>query len=46
VERYHRDEDRLVDAADAIGITLAAAKSRLLRARNALRRHLMNEEIR
>jgi RNA polymerase sigma-70 factor, ECF subfamily len=40
VERYHRDEVRLVDAANSIGITVAAAKSRLLRARNVLRRHL------
>ena len=43
VERYHRDEVRLVDAANAIGITEAAAKSRLFRARNALRRHLNND---
>jgi len=40
VERYHQDEVKLVDAANAIGITEAAAKSRLLRARNILRRHL------
>ena len=43
VERYHHDEDRLVDAANSIGITVAAAKSRLLRARNVLRRHLKND---
>jgi RNA polymerase sigma-70 factor, ECF subfamily len=43
VERYHHDEDRLVDAANSIGITVAAAKSRLLRARNVLRRHLKSE---
>lgn len=42
VERYHYDEDKLVDAAKAMGITAAAAKSRLLRARTALRRHLNN----
>lgn len=42
VERYHQDEVRLVDAANAVGITAAAAKSRLLRARIALRRHLNN----
>jgi RNA polymerase sigma-70 factor (ECF subfamily) len=42
VERYHQDEMRLVDAANAVGITVAAAKSRLMRARNALRRHLAN----
>lgn len=40
VERYHQDEVRLVDAANAIGITESAAKSRLLRARNVLRRRL------
>jgi RNA polymerase sigma factor (sigma-70 family) len=42
VERYHRDEVKLADAANAMGITAAAAKSRLLRARIALRRHLNN----
>ena len=46
VERYHQDEIRLVDAANAIGITVAAAKSRLFRARNALRRHLNNNSSR
>jgi DNA-directed RNA polymerase specialized sigma24 family protein len=46
VERYHQDELRLVDAANAIGITEAAAKSRLMRARIALRRHLNNDRIR
>ncbi len=40
VESYHRDEVKLVDAAHAIGITHAAAKSRLFRARNILRRSL------
>ncbi len=44
VERYHRDEVKLVDAANAMGITAAAAKSRLLRARIALRRHLSNDK--
>ncbi len=44
VERYHRDEVKLVDAANAMGITAAAAKSRLLRARIALRRHLNNRK--
>ena len=38
VERYHQDEFKLVDAANAMGITVAAAKSRLHRARIALRR--------
>jgi RNA polymerase sigma-70 factor (ECF subfamily) len=46
VERYHQDEFRLVDAANAIGITESAAKSRLMRARIALRRHLNNDRIR
>ena len=40
VERYHVDELKLVDAANGMGITAAAAKSRLLRARKVLRRHL------
>ena len=43
VEHFHQDEARLVDAANAVGITVAAAKSRLLRARQVLRRHLKNE---
>jgi RNA polymerase sigma-70 factor (ECF subfamily) len=43
VERYHQDEVRLVEAANAIGITVAAAKSRLSRARNVLRRRLQND---
>jgi RNA polymerase sigma-70 factor (ECF subfamily) len=46
VERYHQDEVRLADAAHAIGITEAAAKSRLLRARDALRRHFNNDRSR
>jgi RNA polymerase sigma-70 factor (ECF subfamily) len=40
IERYHQDELTLVDAANAIGITVGAAKSRLFRARKVLRRHL------
>lgn len=40
VEHYHKDEVTLTDAANAIGITEAAAKSRLMRARNTLRRSL------
>lgn len=46
VERYHRDEIKLVDAANEIGITPAAAKSRLMRARIALRRHLNEDRSR
>lgn len=46
IERYHQDELKLVDAANAIGITEAAAKSRLLRARKVLRRHLKNDRSR
>ena len=45
VERYHHDEVTLVDVANAIGITVAAAKSRLFRARNALRRHLNERSL-
>jgi RNA polymerase sigma-70 factor (ECF subfamily) len=43
VERYHQDEECLIDAARAIGITVPAAKSRLMRARKALHRHLNND---
>jgi RNA polymerase sigma-70 factor (ECF subfamily) len=42
VERYYQDDVRLVDAANVMGITVAAAKSRLLRARSRLRRTLKN----
>lgn len=44
VERYHGDEIKLADAASAAGITVAAAKSRLFRARLALRSHLNNDQ--
>jgi RNA polymerase sigma-70 factor (ECF subfamily) len=46
VERYHHEELKLVDAANSVGITVAAAKSRLRRARLALRRHLNNAKTR
>jgi RNA polymerase sigma-70 factor (ECF subfamily) len=46
VERFHQDEASLADAANAVGITVAAAKSRLLRARKVLRRHLKRENHR
>ena len=46
IERYHQDELTLVDAANAIGITVPAAKSRLLRARKVLRRHLHDDRTR
>jgi RNA polymerase sigma-70 factor (ECF subfamily) len=46
VERYHQDEVRLADAANAIGITEGAAKSRLLRARKVLRRRLSTRRAR
>jgi RNA polymerase sigma-70 factor (ECF subfamily) len=42
VEYCHTDEVKLTDAANAIGISVAAAKSRMLRARNMLRRRLNN----
>ena len=42
VQRYHQDEVRLEDAANSMGITVAAAKSRLLRARHRLRRTLVS----
>lgn len=44
VERYHGDEIKLADAASAAGISVAAAKSRLFRARLALRSHLNNDQ--
>jgi RNA polymerase sigma-70 factor, ECF subfamily len=40
VESYYQDETKLVDTANAIGITESAAKSRMFRARNMLRRSL------
>ena len=40
IEHYRRHEGKLVDLAKASGITVPAAKSRLLRARKLLRRHL------
>jgi RNA polymerase sigma-70 factor (ECF subfamily) len=40
LEHYHQDETNLIDVANAVGITVAAAKSRLLRARKLLRRRL------
>jgi RNA polymerase sigma-70 factor (ECF subfamily) len=40
LEHYHRDEGKMVDIANAIGITVGAAKSRLLRARRLLRHDL------
>jgi RNA polymerase sigma-70 factor, ECF subfamily len=46
VEHFHQDEIKLADAANSIGITVAAAKSRLFRARIALRRHLTNDDKR
>jgi RNA polymerase sigma-70 factor, ECF subfamily len=46
VESYHQNEVRLADVANAIGITPAAAKSRLLRARRLLRRRLKDHKLR
>jgi RNA polymerase sigma-70 factor, ECF subfamily len=46
VESYHKDELKLVDAANAIGITETAAKSRLFRARKVLRDHLKSDRSR
>lgn len=46
MERYHRDEQQLVDVAKAIGITVGAAKSRLLRGRKTLLRHLSYDRSR
>ena len=43
VDRFYRDDVRIVDAANALGITVSAAKSRLLRARNVLRHDLKND---
>jgi RNA polymerase sigma-70 factor (ECF subfamily) len=46
LEHYHQDETTLVDVANAAGITVAAAKSRLLRARKFLRRRLKTCKLR
>ena len=43
VEHFHARELRITDAANAMGISVAAAKSRLLRARAALRRRLQRQ---
>jgi DNA-directed RNA polymerase specialized sigma24 family protein len=40
LEHYQGDETHLVDVANAVGITVAATKARLLRARRFLRRRL------
>jgi RNA polymerase sigma-70 factor (ECF subfamily) len=40
LEHYQRDETNLTDVANALGITVAAAKARLLRGRKLLRRRL------
>jgi RNA polymerase sigma-70 factor (ECF subfamily) len=40
VKHYYREEATLVDVANDIGISLSAAKSRLLRARKLIRRRL------
>lgn len=42
LEQYYDGEVALVDAAQAMGMTVAAAKTRLFRARKALRRRLRN----
>jgi RNA polymerase sigma-70 factor (ECF subfamily) len=44
VDRFYQDELRIVDTANAMGITVSAAKSRLSRARNVLRRELKNDD--
>jgi RNA polymerase sigma-70 factor (ECF subfamily) len=43
IQRCQRDESTLADAAKALGITESAAKSRLYRARNVLRRRLSSK---
>lgn len=45
VESYQENEATLADVANAIGITPAAARSRLLRARQLLRRRLQNKNL-
>ena len=42
LQHYNKDETKWVDVANALGITVTAAKSRLLRARKLLRRRLKN----
>jgi RNA polymerase sigma-70 factor (ECF subfamily) len=45
VSHYHEQERNLQDAADSLGITVAAAKSRLSRARLAIRSALERKRI-
>lgn len=45
VNQYHEQERSLKEAADCLGITVAAAKSRLLRARLAIRTSLQSKQI-
>jgi RNA polymerase sigma-70 factor (ECF subfamily) len=45
VERYHGDECRLAEAAEDLGLTVQAVKSRLMRARRALRSSLKKRKI-
>lgn len=45
VDLYYGDESSLADAAEALGITLAASKSRLTRARAMLRRRLSHHPL-
>jgi RNA polymerase sigma-70 factor (ECF subfamily) len=45
VSQYHEQERTLQEAADSLGITIAAAKSRLLRARLAIRANLKRKRI-
>ena len=44
-EHYYREECSLEESADAFGLTLAAAKSRIMRARRALRSSLKKRRI-
>ena len=43
VEHFHANEMRMIEVAKAVGISLGAAKSRLLRARTALRHRLRKQ---
>jgi RNA polymerase sigma-70 factor (ECF subfamily) len=45
LEQYHAQEKSLREAADKLGITVASAKSRLFRARRALRARLEGQRI-
>ena len=45
MDLYYKKERRLIDAAESLGISVATAKSRLLRTRHLLRRSMAKQRI-